>query len=384
MKNNLLLLSLAVIALLYACEQATIKQELVIEQVEAKWVSDSRVDVFDVELVYSQDALVVKGETTIPQAKDELLLKLEQSNKLVDSLVVLPSSSIEKKWAITTLSIANLRDEPRHSAQLVSQTIMGTPVRILKQEGGWSLVQSPDRYIAWTNNSSLAFIDEAEFNAWRSGRRVFVLCDGWLEDGFGHHVSDLVKGSLLTVVEKQKDKVLLSLPDGRSGTVGADVVREFEMAGALPTLESQDLIEVSKEFMGLPYLWGGTSSKAVDCSGFLKNIYFLNGYILARDASQQIKYGQPITLQVEALQVGDLLFFGDAESKKVTHVGMYIGDTEFIHSSGCVKVNSLDETRDNYSGYRKASWLGAQRYIGHAPGDGLMPVNQHPWYVNHK
>ncbi len=382
MKKNLLLLSLAVIVLLYACEQAATKQELVIEQVAAKWVPDSRVDVFNVELAYSQGVLVVKGETTIPEAKDELLLKLKQSNKLVDSLVILPSSSIEKKWAVTVLSVANLRDEPRHSAQLVSQTIMGTPVRVLKKDDGWSLVQSPDKYIAWTNNSSLKFMDEGEFNAWRSSQRVSVTNDCWLVDDAGRHVSDLVKGSLVAVSQIGEESAKLRLPDGRSGKVNVDFIRKFNSNGKPKLLSAHSLVKVSKEYMGLPYLWGGTSSKAVDCSGFMKNIYFMNGYILARDASQQIKYGQSIALDIDSLQAGDLLFFGNEASKRVTHVAMYIGDTEFIHSSGRVKINSLDETRDNFSGYRSSTWLGAQRYIGQASQDGLMPIVNHPWYVS--
>jgi len=130
----------------------------------------------------------------------------------------------------------------------------------------------------------------------------------------------------------------------------------------------------------LPYLWGGTSSKAVDCSGFVKSVYFLNGYILARDASQQINYGQKIELEIEKLQVGDLLFFGRLTPRSVTHVGMYIGNTEYIHSSGMVKINSLDSTRLNYKDYGTNCWLGAQRFINQASSEGLIPVSEHPWY----
>ena len=100
--------------------------------------------------------------------------------------------------------------------------------------------------------------------------------------------------------------------------------------------EGDALVKTAKKFNGIPYLWGGFSSKAIDCSGFTSNIYFLNGIILQRDASQQIKFGKEITSNYEYTNLlkGDLLFFGrkanDSVPEKVIHVGMYIGDSEFI------------------------------------------------------
>ncbi len=94
---------------------------------------------------------------------------------------------------------------------------------------------------------------------------------------------------------------------------------------------------------------GGFSAKAIDCSGFTSLVYLMHGIVLQRDASQQIKYGQQITLKYKykGLQSGDLLFFGRKRKNtdkmnNVTHVGMYIGDSEFIHASGRVKISSMD------------------------------------------
>jgi hypothetical protein len=382
MKNTIALLQIIILIILAACSSSNKEMSERLLEVKNKWAGDSRVAIFDVKVKIASGVATVIGETTLNEAKQEFLLSIQEYGYgVVDSLVVLPVAECKQKWAVTTLSVANLRDAPSHGAQLVSQTIMGTPVKVLKQGGDWSLIQSPDHYIAWTNNSSLQFMDDIEFNYWQTSPRVFITEDCWLMDDANQRITDLVKGSLLVLSGQENGMATLVLPDGRVGLLSDTNFRDFYAVVDAPAIDAKQLTEVAHAFMGLPYLWGGTSSKAVDCSGFLKNIYFMNGYILDRDASQQIEHGCSIELNIDSLMAGDLLFFGNKASNRVTHVAMYIGDTEYIHSSGRVKINSLDSTRDNYSNYRTSTWLGAQRYIGQEPGEGIMAVKRHPWYV---
>jgi cell wall-associated NlpC family hydrolase len=112
----------------------------------------------------------------------------------------------------------------------------------------------------------------------------------------------------------------------------------------------------------------------------------MNGIILARDASLQFLHGDTISPNqgFNELKEGDLVFFGrdknEKQSRKVTHVGMYIKDGEFIHSSGRVKINSFNPEAENYSDYRTVTWLGGRRILTKLGESGMIKVSEHPWY----
>ena len=123
--------------------------------------------------------------------------------------------------------------------------------------------------------------------------------------------------------------------------------------------------------------WGGTSTKVTDCSGLSKVSYFANGIILQRDASQQALTGLKIKGEDwQVAKLGDLLFFGNSETGRVTHVGIYLRDGKFIHCSGQVKINSLDPSAPDYL----YSALSISRIDGQVGTTGITSVAKHPWY----
>ncbi len=102
------------------------------------------------------------------------------------------------------------------------------------------------------------------------------------------------------------------------------------------------LVKTAHDFIGVPYLWGGTSSeKGFDCSGLTMTVYQLNGLNLPRNSRRQFEVGSPVA-NISQLQKGDLVFFASKGKSRVSHVGVYIGDGEFIHASSRGKIIRID------------------------------------------
>ena len=176
----------------------------------------------------------------------------------------------------------------------------------------------------------------------------------------------------------------VELPDGRTGFVERQKVMNFNDWKLVTPCTEESICSVARTFLGLPYLWGGSSAKAVDCSGFVQSVYFMNGLILQRDASQQALHGSVVDISngYSRLKKGDLLFFGSKVNgnQPITHVAIYLGNMEYINSSGRVMINSFDSTQTNYNRKRKNSLLAAKRIIGVKNDPGIVPVFKHPWY----
>lgn len=358
----------------------------VIKDVKQQYAPDTRVAVWSVTAdKQSGNSVVLRGKTDNPDAKDALLRGLKAVNiAYKDSITLLPDATVEKPWALVTISVACLRGEPRSGAELVSQAIMGTPVKVLECDGGMSRVQTPDGYIAYVTDSSLQFLSAGEFSAWKKARRVVVIANLSMayekpEENIDAAVSDLLLGNILEYKGETAGFVQVSLPDGRTGYVKKTDVKEFsEWAKQnfdMPTIERS-----ARRMMGTPYLWGGMSAKMADCSGFVRTAYFSNGIILQRDASQQALTGKkidPKKWRTEA-EPGDLIFIG-TKSGKVTHVAMYIGNGKYIHSSGRVKINSMDKSASDFLDY---NFLSMSRIKGEVGTKGIVAVRNHEWYFN--
>lgn len=283
-----------------------------------------------------------------------------------------PEPVDENGLAFAALSVINMREKPSYPAELGTQALMGTPVKVHYHDNDyWVNIETPDGYKAWVNEMAIVPIDQARLDQWKAARRVIVstyytfFLDAPKPDA--GHVSDGVWGDIAEYVGTTGKYTEVKLPDGKQAFVPTADVTDLRAwvdsrkavipadAPALTREKAQQLIlETAKTFLGVPYLWAGTSIKGVDCSGFSKSVYFLNGYMLLRNASQQYKTGEPVDVSegLDNLQPADLVFFGreatEEKPERITHVAIYMGDGKIIHSSQLVRINSLIEGQPDY------------------------------------
>lgn len=271
-------------------------------------------------------------------------------------LVLLPGLTGHCAEALVRLSVVPLRAKAAHSSEQVSQALMGTPVTVIDDDGDWSLCETPDGYRGYIINHSLVAMTDAAMARWRKAPRVMVTAPYELRavDAAGEPVTDLVAGCILEQVSGG-----LMLPDGRTvRQLPAGSVAPLSQAGA-DELRREALPAFASLYMGTPYLWGGLSSKGMDCSGLVRMAYMAQGRILPRDARDQILEGEAVDM--DALEPGDLIFFGNAKTGRVTHVAIYRGEGEYVHSSQLVRVNSL---RPDSPLYLPLAVLGCRRISG--------------------
>ena len=253
---------------------------------------------------------------------------------------------------------------------------MGMAVRLLKKHGGWYYVQLPDEYLGWLEESSMKITNEKGIEAWKSAPKVIVTSYFTFvrehPTSTAQPVSDAVAGMLVKQLDAAGQWMAVELPDGRKGYIEKSCVDEYTHWRKTRKMTPEHIEATARSLIGIPYLWGGTSPKGMDCSGFTKTVFRLNGLELRRDANQQATEGDAVERgdDFQGLKKGDLLFFGrKATAEKpenISHVGIYLGKKEFIHTPGGagVKINSFDPSAPHYNEFELRRFVRARRYIG--------------------
>jgi gamma-D-glutamyl-L-lysine dipeptidyl-peptidase len=390
-------LVLLTVALLGACTSKTEKKvseiNTLLGELRLEYAPDDRTEWWEITAAEAEGTIIMKGEVSSKKAYEAILEKVDaRYPEVKNELVLLPEKDDgELVNALVNNSVIHLRREPSSKKELVTQALLGTPVRILKSEGGKSLIQVPDGYIGWVNTEEVHPLDREELATYREAEKLIFNAQYGLAfsepDEGSMPVTDLVIGNIVCKVSEVPGFIQVKYPDGRLGWVESiDLVPS--RAIFFRTALGENLVKTARQYNGIPYLWGGASSKDIDCSGLVSNVYFLNGIQLPRDADMQALIGRELTTDFvsDGLEPGDLLFFGrkaaEGQEEDVTHVAMYIGDGEFIHSAGYrerVSINSMDSTRDNFIESYPDIFVRAVRILGEEY-DGFRPVSENAFY----
>jgi gamma-D-glutamyl-L-lysine dipeptidyl-peptidase len=377
--RHLLVFPLFFVLLCISCTTTDREDDIlqeIIDRVQENYAPDRRIAVFDIEWERRQGNLIFKGEVDNPEAKYALFTAIADLDlpQPVDSIIVLPRPDLgEKQHALINVSVGNMRGHNRHSSELVTQVLLGTPVRVLKRQGGWYYVQSPDRYLGWINGGALHTVTRDELDEWNTAPQIIVTRKhGIVRQQPASNalpVTNVVIGSRLILNGRRGLWNEVRLPDGRAGYIENPITQNYATWRENLQLTGENIAETAGMFIGIPYLWGGTSVKGFDCSGFTKTVFMLNGLDLNRDASQQILMGKHIDTgeNFSNLKKGDLVFFGRKETEdrpeRIVHVGIYLGNGEFIHSSDYVRINSFFPWADNYDEFETNRFVRARRLI---------------------
>ena len=275
----------------------------------------------------------------------------------------------------------NFRSEPSTTSQSLGTATTGDTVIITGIEGEWysvvfkglngymfsqyvapSLSMDIDNYAATINADTVRIREQpgytAEIMAYvNAGTPVTVIGvnDCWYQvrtamDRVGYVFCDYVDFDAQTALGSQT-----------GSASGASVTRSVTGASQLSDAAltaGEEIVEYAKQYMGTPYVYGGASPSGFDCSGFVSYVLKNNGYDPTR--TSYTLFDQYPHIEKTELQIGDLVFFSSSRSWGAAHVGIYIGNNEFIHSSsgsGYVKINNLD---DNYYALH---YVGAGRYL---------------------
>jgi cell wall-associated NlpC family hydrolase len=167
-------------------------------------------------------------------------------------------------------------------------------------------------------------------------------------DNFISTLLNLLLGNFLNPLQNTNTNTNTNVPKNSSDLGSSSTASQTDTQNAI--------ISTAKKYMGVPYVWGGTTTDGFDCSGFTQYVMQQNGISLPRTAAEQFAVGTPV--DKENLQTGDLVFF-TTYKPGASHVGIYMGDGNFINASSSAKkiaITALNQT------YYVEHYIGARRY----------------------
>ncbi|HEV8193456.1 MAG TPA: C40 family peptidase [Ktedonobacterales bacterium] len=271
-----------------------------------------------------------------------------------------PRASAEDAPLAVAVAVADVRSEPNDGSELVTQALLGVAAQHVAEVNGWVRVHLPD-YEGWMRSQDLAQPAEAADKV----AVVTALQTPIFLDAAGENLYDTAYvTTALPVLESTSTSgcVCVALPGSACGWIDATSVAIHAATQPFPRGTVEDVLALARQMLGVPYLWGGATPRATDCSGLVQICWRHAGITLRRDANQQYESITNVVARGE-LRAGDLAFF--ARDGRIVHVGLMLDGKRILHADGTtrhqVTINGLTPESEDYRPRLDALYAGARR-----------------------
>ncbi|WP_233522667.1 C40 family peptidase [Peribacillus glennii] len=265
-----------------------------------------------------------------------------------------------RKW---TASMPSANTRKWLTGKTETQALYGQEVQILKTSGRWLQIAVKDQYTAKNKYGYPGWVPKSHVTKQQAGynncRKAIVKTKtADLYDDKNKKYMEISFNARLFVTKTEKDWIKVITPSSQTKWLKRSDVKIYAASTKIPKPSGSNLVNTAKMFLGLPYLWAGTSAYGFDCSGFTHSVYKYHGITIPRDASEQIKKGKSVSKN--QLHPGDLLFFAYNNGKgRVHHVSMYAGNGKMIHAPRAgKKIEIISINTEPY----KQEFAGARRF----------------------
>jgi hypothetical protein len=289
---------------------------------------------------------------------------------------MLPDASLgDKTQGIVSAIVGDVRKHPGNNEELVTQVLLGTKITLFKKEQGYFLIQMPDKYLGWIDTQAVISMSQSKLKSWDiAPQGIITAIKGNIlsqPNLSSDVICTIILGCILKIRNRQNGWIGVEFIDGTLGFIPEDNIQDLNEWKNTRLLSAENVEKTAKSLLNIPYLWGGTSVRGFDCSGFTKTVFKMNGFELNRDADQQVKQGLTVNpgKDFQNLRKGDLIFFGQKQTgdqpEQITHVGIYLGNQLYIHSQGHkqVRINSFDKMSALFDKQIRKIFLHAKRII---------------------
>ncbi len=259
---------------------------------------------------------------------------------------------------VISIGVADVRREPDPTSELVTQALMNAIAIPDEDRGDWIHTKLVD-YQGWVSMDALGEPVAKGFT--RIGEQcgtplglvavINTTHTPLYVQETGDEVLDIVYlSTVLPLLDATpQERIQVALPDERTGWLTRKDIAIQQRETVFPLQPVSVTTSYARTFLGVPYLWGGTSWRGIDCSGFVQLCYRMGGYMLPRDADVQYdSLSKSVTLA--EMREGDLIFFG---KERITHVGLALNEKEYIHAEGqaynCVIINSFEPSDAHFN-----------------------------------